>query len=302
VLFVVGFIFALEMYRWNHSRKPHYLRDRKVLETRGRVSVKEQGKNLRVETRTGRVLISLGEAVFLVREKSRAEFSREGGHLIRGSMEFFGQGNFKNRGFPCAFQGEGVLLETRSVVTKGKACGVEEGREYDGKRSKKARIPVLKIKEIPSGVSVGGSFPFVLEVSTDPFFVKDLVKFSVSSYRTLRPGNGVYHLRACVGGVCSRPQSMAVKDLRPQLRVIDKTPPTLEVSITPKGRVVIIRGVTETGVKVFVNGIKVPVEASGKFFHTLEFETPGTKRVVVEAVDSAGNINRKSKEVVIYGD
>jgi len=304
VILLVGILFVFEIYLWNSRRKPGTPPEGKVVETRGEVFIQRDGGKLTAKVGEGRVLILSGKGLFLLRENSRAEFTRKGVLLSSGSLEFSGEGFLENRKFSCSFKGEGLLLEGRIFVTGGMACGIGEGKGYDGEKTWKINIPSLEVKVTPSGLLVSTASPMGLEISQDPFFVSRELKLKLSSPKILKLGNGLHYLRACLEpvGLCSSPQVAAVKNLQAQLKRIDKTPPKLEVSITPKGRVVIIRGVTEVGVKVFINGKRVPVETSGRFFHTLEFDSPGPKLVVVEAVDSAGNISRKSKEVVVYGD
>ncbi len=304
ITLVLGAIFVFEIYLWNSHRKPGASLEKRVVETWGEVSVKRDEGKLAVETGNGRALVLSGKGLFLVRENSRAEFAQNRVLLSAGAVEFSGEGFLKNPKFPCPFQGEGLLLEDRVFVVEGKACGLEKGKGYNGEKTWEIKLPSLEVRKTPSGVLVSAASPLRLEISNDPFFVSQELRLRLSSSKILKLRNGVHYLRACLepAGPCSPPQVVEIKELQAQLKRIDKTPPKLEVSITPKGRVVIIRGITEVGVKVFVNGKRVPVETSGRFFHTLEFDNPGPKLVVVEAVDSAGNVSRTSKEVVVYGD
>ncbi len=275
-----------------------------VVSRSGEVSAVQRKGVLYVKTSRGRALVSAAGASFVLREQSEASFSPSGINLKKGFAEYVGKGKVKNSVFSCNFQGRGVITEKAVVVLEGHACGAEKGEEFLGNGVKKISLPSMKLKKNPDGVLVSVSYPSRIEVSSGPFFLKTTMSFDLASTRSIKPGNGVFYLRACVasGFICGLPRSVIFKNLRAQLKSIDKTPPQLDVSITPKGKVVIIRGSTEVGVKVFINGKRIPVETSGKFFHTLEFDTPGVKTVVVEAMDSAGNVSRKVKQVVVYGD
>ena len=305
LLFLIfGWVF-LEIYL-KYGNKPVYVNEGKVsvLDYSGEVTTQAKKGGLLVKTARGRALVSAGGGLFLLRENSSAEFSLSGIKLISGVAEFYGEGMLKNPALSCNFNGEGVLSERTVSVLRGKACGASSGEIFSGKGKRKISIPDLSVKAARDGLLVKVSSPSLVEISREPFFVRPISSFNISSSRLIRTGNGSFHLRACLpsGLICGPSHPVIFKDLRAQLRSIDKTPPQLDVSITPKGKVVIIRGTTEVGVKVFVNGARVPVEASGKFFHTLEFNTPGIKTVVVEAMDSAGNVSRKVKQVVVYGD
>ena len=299
-----GWVF-LEIYL-KYGNKPVYVREGEVslLDYSGKVTTRAKKGGLLVKTARGRALVSAGSGLFLLRENSSAEFSLSGIKLIRGVAEFYGEGKLKNSFFSCDFKGEGMVSEEAVSVFRGGACGASSGEVFTGKEKRKISIPDLSLKTTSEGLFVKVPFPSQVEISREPFFVRPISSFNLSSSRLIRTGNGSFHLRACLPSalICGPSHSAVFKDLKAQLRSIDKTPPQLDVSITPKGKVVIIRGTTEVGVKVFVNGIQVPVEASGKFFHTLEFDTPGIKTVVVEAMDSAGNVSRKVKQVVVYGD
>jgi len=305
LLFLIfGWVF-LEIYL-KYGNKPVYVQEGKVsvLDYNGKVSTRSEENGLIVKTGGGRVLVSTGQGLFLLKENSSAKFSISGIKILKGMAEFYGKGKIENSAFSCSFEGEGMISDRAVSVIKGRACEASSGQIFTGKKRRKISIPSLSVKSTGNGILVKVSSPALVEVSRGPFFVRPILSVNVSSSRLIRPGNGSFHIRACLssGLICSSSHPVIFKDFRSQLRSLDKTPPQLDVSITPKGKVVIIRGTTEVGVKVFINGARVPVETSGKFFHTLEFNTPGIKTVVVEAMDSAGNVSRKVKQVVVYGD
>jgi hypothetical protein len=60
--------------------------------------------------------------------------------------------------------------------------------------------------------------------------------------------------------------------------------------------VVVIEGVTEPGVELFVAGDRVPVRPDGSFAATTALR-PGVNLLVVEAVDTVGNAAYRSIEI-----
>ena len=74
--------------------------------------------------------------------------------------------------------------------------------------------------------------------------------------------------------------------------VQDQTPPALYVQKLPKvvrHSAVILRGKTEPGTKVYIEGTPVKVDREGTFQHRLHVK-PGASLIIVEAIDSAGNV------------
>jgi hypothetical protein len=78
-----------------------------------------------------------------------------------------------------------------------------------------------------------------------------------------------------------------------KLRMVqDRTPPTLKLQKPPtiiRQPTITLRGKTEPGTKVYVDGTRVKVSAQGVFAHKLSVK-PGAMLIVVEAIDPAGNI------------
>ncbi len=77
------------------------------------------------------------------------------------------------------------------------------------------------------------------------------------------------------------------------LQVIqDHTPPVLSVQKLPKvvrRPTIMLRGKTEPGAKIYIEGKRVNVNQDGSFRHRVDVK-PGASLIVVEAVDAAGNI------------
>lgn len=78
----------------------------------------------------------------------------------------------------------------------------------------------------------------------------------------------------------------------------DKTPPTLEFTVKPiGGAYYMVEGEVEPGATVFVNDQEVGTESDGTFKKLIGFDKIGVNKVVVKAVDVAGNQNVKSRNV-----
>ncbi len=80
---------------------------------------------------------------------------------------------------------------------------------------------------------------------------------------------------------------------------IDKTPPTLELKrpFNIGGQFYMIEGRVESGASLTINEQEVDVESDGAFKKLVSFDKVGWNKVVVKAVDAAGNQNIKSENV-----
>ncbi|HEY5611375.1 MAG TPA: FecR domain-containing protein [Thermoanaerobaculia bacterium] len=78
----------------------------------------------------------------------------------------------------------------------------------------------------------------------------------------------------------------------------DKTPPTLDFRVNHIGSAYfMVEGTVEAGASVFVNDQEVGTESDGTFKKLISFERIGLNKVVVKAVDVAGNQTVKSRDV-----
>ena len=111
----------------------------------------------------------------------------------------------------------------------------------------------------------------------------------------LEPGNYFWRVSA-MRGSAEGERSVS----RPLTIVEDLAPPFLQVSF-PDERVehatIVVRGETEPGADVFVGSARVPTDGAGRFSHEVELR-PGWNLVVVEAIDSAGNVAHQSQRLM----
>jgi hypothetical protein len=128
-------------------------------------------------------------------------------------------------------------------------------------------------------------------LARDPQFRQVVVDEQVSG-TTFADGNlkhGQYYWR--VQALAGEAEGMPSK-ARALTIVQDRTPPALYVQKLPKvvrHSAVILRGKTEPGTKVYIEGTPVKVDREGTFQHRLHVK-PGASLIIVEAIDSAGNV------------
>lgn len=128
-------------------------------------------------------------------------------------------------------------------------------------------------------------------VARDPQFRQVVVDEQVSgttfAHGNLKRGQYYWRVQALTGkteGIPSEARALTV--------VQDRTPPVLYVQKLPKvvhQSAVTLRGKTEPGAKIYVEGTPVRVDGEGAFQHRL-YVKPGASLIVIEAVDSAGNV------------
>ncbi|MFQ5935413.1 MAG: hypothetical protein ACE5LB_03285 [Acidiferrobacterales bacterium] len=133
------------------------------------------------------------------------------------------------------------------------------------------------------------SYRFML--ARDPYFrqlvVDERLKRTRFKYGNLKQGPYYWRVHARVNrleGPPSKPQALGL--------VRDRKPPLLNVLPPPKvvhRNTVVLRGKTEPGTKVYVEGKRVKTGSDGTFQHRLRIK-PGASLIVVEAIDPAGNV------------
>ena len=80
----------------------------------------------------------------------------------------------------------------------------------------------------------------------------------------------------------------------------DKDAPILEIEdVYVNGNILILKGRTEPGVRLDVDGQNIPVNADGSFSRSVTHPRVGVVSVVATAVDAAGNQTVEQREVLI---
>jgi len=102
-------------------------------------------------------------------------------------------------------------------------------------------------------------------------------------------------------GLCSEPFKFHIKNLI-QILQLWKNPPKLKIEspLTPTGNLVIIKGSTDLGVNLTINGEEVNVDSSGNFMHILRFNTIGEHSIRIVARNLSGAEKVFTKNVIIY--
>jgi hypothetical protein len=129
-------------------------------------------------------------------------------------------------------------------------------------------------------------------VARDPQFRQVVVDEQVSgttfAHGNLKRGQYYWRVQALAGKTEGTPS-----EARALTIVQDRTPPVLYVQKLPKvvhQSAVTLHGKTEPGAKIYVEGTPVTVDGEGAFQHHL-YVKPGASLIVIEAVDSAGNVS-----------
>jgi len=139
---------------------------------------------------------------------------------------------------------------------------------------------------------------YLLTVARDTGF-RDVVDTEVLPSPGFKLGNlraGTYYWRVSTRREGLEGPASPAREFR---IVRDVREPSL--SVTFPGRIVsdreiVLAGSAEPGSRVFVNNEEIQVDASGSFSHALVLER-GVNMVVVEAIDSAGNVAYRSETV-----
>lgn len=166
---------------------------------------------------------------------------------------------------------------------------------------------VVKYLDVPPRVefrwsAVPNGQTYRLEIASDANFESAIVDkyFDETSFthRNLAPGDYYWRVSARSGwavGPASLPR---------RLRVLrDSEAPLLELrSIEPlTAGSYVLRGRTATGSKVFVHGQLVTASADG-YFEYVFYPDPGTQSIVVESIDTVGNVAYASQVLHVPGN
>ncbi len=156
---------------------------------------------------------------------------------------------------------------------------------------------------------VSGASRYWLQVSTSRLFgstvVEDRQRRKTRATLGLRREGSFYWQVAALSasgdpGPWSEPRAFRVAALQSAGLAVDREPPPLEVrDMQPFGTLVIVRGRTEGGASITVNGEPAVVAANGTFNKAVQMTQDGWVAVVVVATDAAGNVSRHRGRVHI---
>lgn len=157
--------------------------------------------------------------------------------------------------------------------------------------------------------AVRGGSRYRLEVSDSRLFGRNLVadanRRKTSALLGLKREGNYYWKVAAIGrssaqGPWSETRSFRVASLAGSGLVTDETPPPLEIlEAQTYGSLVIVKGRTEPGASVTVNGELVIVASDGAFDKTIQMTREGWVSVEIVARDVAGNTSRARRRVRI---
>jgi hypothetical protein len=130
-----------------------------------------------------------------------------------------------------------------------------------------------------------------LTIARDPAFRQLVVdeQLTGSSFRhgNLKGGTYYWRVQSTKGTMEGAPSESRALQV-----VQDHTPPALTVQKPPKvvrRPTITLRGKTEPGTRIYIEGTPVQVNKDGSFRHRV-YVKPGASLIVIEAVDAAGNV------------
>jgi len=146
---------------------------------------------------------------------------------------------------------------------------------------------------------VAGSTSYALQVSDNHLFghniVEDMDRTKTSALLGIH-GEGSFMWQVAARGAdeslgpWSQWRRFRVVSLASRATIEDQIPPPLEItSVRPYGNLYIVRGKTESGAILSVNGIPVSVQADGTFNKTVELRVDGAAVIEIVARDAWGN-------------
>jgi hypothetical protein len=151
--------------------------------------------------------------------------------------------------------------------------------------------------------AVNGAGAYRIVMARDPefdnIFVDELLEATSLVARNLDPGRYYWRVRA------QDPEGIesAFSTTHTIRATRDDTPPQLSIAFPPEmyvasGPEIEVRGMTDRGARVRVNGHAVAVDPDGRFTSTLDL-AEGAMLITVEAIDSANNVEY-GKRLITY--
>ncbi len=189
----------------------------------------------------------------------------------------------------------GLLAAPRALLRAPALASPRDGKVYAFQR----KAPRVKLRWKP----VNRADAYRIVVARDPefnnIFVDEILQRTSLLAHNVEPGSYYWRVKAQdadgIEGAFSTTRTIktTLDDTPPQLTVA--FPPDMFVSPGPK---VEVRGKTDRGSRVRINGHTVPVAPDGGFTHTLDL-AEGAMLITVEAIDSAGNVEY-AKRLITY--
>lgn len=143
---------------------------------------------------------------------------------------------------------------------------------------------------------VDGAESYALQVSASHLFVDNVIDVAgrrrTSATLGVR-GEGVFHWRVAAAGAGDArgpwSETRRFRVAAASAPQSDREPPALAIEeIESYGSIFLVRGRTEPGVTLTINGEPVQVEVDGEFSNTVQFTTPGWSFIEVRARDGGG--------------
>jgi hypothetical protein len=189
----------------------------------------------------------------------------------------------------------GLLAAPRALLRAPMLASPRDGKVYAFQR----RTPRVRLSWKP--VSGAGAYQVVVARDSEfnNIFVDEIQQKTSLIAHNVEPGKYYWRVRTQdadgIEGAFS-----AVRTIR---TTRDDTPPQLAITFPPDmfispGSQVEVKGKTDPGARVRINGDTVPVASDGGFTHTLNL-VEGATLITVEAIDSAGNVEY-GKRLITY--
>jgi hypothetical protein len=158
---------------------------------------------------------------------------------------------------------------------------------------------------------VRGADRYALQISRNRLFVNNVIdvenRKTVEATLGLRGEGSFFWRTSAIGasglqGPWSSPSRFRVASLRSRDDEVDQLPPEVSLDeVQAYGSIFIVRGSTEAGASVRVNGDPVVVEADGTFTKTIQLVQTGWDFIEARATDASGNEARARRRVYVYG-
>jgi hypothetical protein len=74
----------------------------------------------------------------------------------------------------------------------------------------------------------------------------------------------------------------------------------LKGPLVPTGNLLIIKGKTDLGVKLTINGEYVTIDSNGNFMHIISFKTIGEHNIIITSRNLSGAETKLMRKVIIY--